>query len=143
MTDTPQPGSPEAVAAGLQMPGDGQRARQGRLRPGAGLVGQRRIDDTGGPAFPFEFSDGWMNSGMSLRAYAAIHLRQPNSGLDWLDAMIRDAQRDGLAGQALAGMSSISLDNGDMAMGWRDMAKAAYNGADAMLRARNAGRDGE
>jgi hypothetical protein len=26
---------------------------------------------------------------MSLRAYAAIHLRVPDSGIDWLDDMIR------------------------------------------------------
>jgi hypothetical protein len=26
---------------------------------------------------------------MSLRAYAAIHLRVPDSGMDWLDEMIR------------------------------------------------------
>jgi len=25
---------------------------------------------------------------MSLRAYAAIHLRVPDSGIDWLDRMI-------------------------------------------------------
>jgi hypothetical protein len=27
--------------------------------------------------------------GMSLRTFAAIHLRVPDSGIDWLDAMIR------------------------------------------------------
>lgn len=27
--------------------------------------------------------------GMSLRTFAAIHLRVPDSGVDWLDAMIR------------------------------------------------------
>ena len=26
---------------------------------------------------------------MSLQAYAAIHLRVPDSGIDWLDRMIR------------------------------------------------------
>lgn len=40
----------------------------------------------------------------SLRAYAAIKLRVPESGLDWLDAMIERANRDALAGQALAGI---------------------------------------
>jgi hypothetical protein len=29
--------------------------------------------------------------GMDLRHYAAIHLRLPDSGLDWLDEMIRKA----------------------------------------------------
>jgi hypothetical protein len=27
--------------------------------------------------------------GMSLRTFAAIHLRVPDSGIEWLDAMIR------------------------------------------------------
>lgn len=50
--------------------------------------------------------------------------------------------RDWFAGQALAGMASISLDDGDMVMGWADMAKAAYTAADAMLaeRAKRGGR---
>jgi hypothetical protein len=29
---------------------------------------------------------------MSLRAYAAVHLRVPDSGIDWLDEMIRKAR---------------------------------------------------
>lgn len=41
--------------------------------------------------------------------------------------------RDWFAGQALAGMASISLEDGDMVMGWADMSKAAYRAADAML----------
>ena len=31
------------------------------------------------------------DGGMDLRQYAAIHLRLPDSGLDWLDEMIRKA----------------------------------------------------
>jgi len=45
--------------------------------------------------------------------------------------------RDWFAGQALAGMSSIALDDGDMIMGWADMSKAAYDAADAMLAERS------
>lgn len=45
--------------------------------------------------------------------------------------------RDWFAGQALAGMASISLEDGDMLMGWHDMAKAAYRAADEMLRRRD------
>jgi hypothetical protein len=29
---------------------------------------------------------------MSLRAYAAIHLRVPDSGIEWLDEMIRQSR---------------------------------------------------
>lgn len=49
--------------------------------------------------------------------------------------------RDWFAGQALAGMASIALDEGEMLMGWRDMSKAAYHAADAMLQARQKGGD--
>ena len=31
--------------------------------------------------------------GMSLRTFAAIHLRVPDSGIDWLDAMIRRSRQ--------------------------------------------------
>jgi len=61
--------------------------------------------DDGGPAFPqvassevhFDadenpITDYVIYPGMSLRVYAAIKLRVPNSGLDWLDAMIRESQ---------------------------------------------------
>ncbi len=55
-----------------------------------------RTDDT--PAFPSppviapngrRLTRG--SVGMSLRAYAAIHLRHPDSGIGWLDNMIRAA----------------------------------------------------
>jgi hypothetical protein len=63
----------------------------------------------GGPAFPTEPRGpvyGNNYDGMSLRAYAAIQLRQPDSGIDWLDDMIRNAQRDDLAGQTLVAMGT-------------------------------------
>jgi hypothetical protein len=47
--------------------------------------------------------------------------------------------RDWFAGQALTGMASISLEDGDMIMGWAAMAKASYRAADAMLAARATG----
>lgn len=66
---------------------------------------------------------------MTLRTYAAIKLRVPESGIDWLDDMIRKAQRDELAGQALAGICSQSpLPDTET-----EAAKIAYLAADAML----------
>ena len=59
-------------------------------------------DKTGGPAFPRADDVSNSNSGMSLREYAAITLRVPSSGIDWLDDMIREARRMDYAGQALA-----------------------------------------
>lgn len=54
----------------------------------------------GNPAFPRQESvlvgdAGW--EGMSLRQYAAIKLRVPDSGLPWLDVMIEKSRRDDLA----------------------------------------------
>ena len=39
-------------------------------------------------------------SGMTLRQCAALKLRVPDSGLEWLDAMIRKSRRDEFAEQA-------------------------------------------
>ena len=85
--------------------------------------------------------------GLSLRAYAAIHLRQPDSGIDWLDGMIRAAKRDEIAGQALAGIMANSerwrdiqrrYDQGRMTYddASRSNAAKALSLADAMLSAR-------
>ena len=45
-------------------------------------------------------------NGISLREYAAIHLCVPMSGNDELDAMIKRAQRERLAGQITVGVMS-------------------------------------
>jgi len=44
-----------------------------------------------GPAFPTLEENGCNNGepGMTLRQYAAIKLKVPDSGTDWLDDMIR------------------------------------------------------
>ena len=71
-------------------------------------------DETGGSAFPQMVNSGKaiigedgsvtidkeIVGGMTLRQYAAIKLRVPDSGLDWLDDMIRRTKRDNLAGRA-------------------------------------------
>lgn len=97
-----------------------------------------KIND-GGPAFPASYytDDGEFakRDGMSLRQYAAIHLRVPNSGTDWLDAMIVEAKRDELAAKAMqayftdpnARFGSDVVEAGS---------QAAYRIADAMLKAR-------
>ena len=64
-----------------------------------------KVND-GGPAFPSnrdmryeqEFDH---EGGMTLRQYAAIKLRVPNSGTDWLDEMIRTSLRDDLAAKTV------------------------------------------
>ena len=50
--------------------------------------------NTGGPAFPVPDIDGSaVQEGMTLRQYAAIKLKVPNSGTDWLDEMIEEANK--------------------------------------------------
>jgi len=101
----------------------------------------------GGPAFPFtpalqqRMSDGtWDQSydsgdpGMSLRTYAAIKLRVPNSGIDWLDDMIRQAKRDEFAGTALQGVLTCEQTHPKTSQSSsEELATCAVEIADAML----------
>jgi hypothetical protein len=93
--------------------------------------------NTGGPAFPYTEANG-ANSGdvgMTLRQYAAIKLKVPDSGTDWLDDMIRKSQRDDFAAKAMQGVIA-SLQEGedftDRGCEW------AYKVADVMPKAREA-----
>lgn len=95
--------------------------------------------NTGGPAFPGLHPSAdcrYQDEGMTLRQYAAIKLKVPNSGTDWLDEMIRTAQRDELAARAMQGniASMVEGQEFDSSMG----AEWAYKVADAMLKAREA-----
>jgi hypothetical protein len=89
-----------------------------------------------GPAFPRTGADGHTSpqSGMTLRQYAAIKLRVPDSETDWLDDMIRKSNRDYFAAAALQPLvtSAIELDH----VKWDATAQHAYLIADAMLKAR-------
>lgn len=108
-------------------------------------MSDNQLDD-GGPAFPADVqrrdpvSRDWLEpppQGMTLRAYAAIKLRVPASGIDWLDAMIVKAKRDELAGMAMQG----EIANGgfyiEAHMG--KLSEDAYAQADAMLAERKRG----
>ena len=108
--------------------------------------------ETGGPAFPWcgDLNDcPTFNLGMTLRQYAAIKLRVPNSGTDWLDEMIRQSLRDELAAKAMQGLISNDQDYevwGDwIENGFEDRqsivnvyAEAAYEIAGALLKAQKA-----
>jgi hypothetical protein len=92
--------------------------------------------NTGGPAFPHTEANG-ANSGdvgMTLREYAAIKLKVPNSGTDWLDDMIRKSLKDDFAGTAMQASRARHSEY----KSWDDLAKDAYEIADAMLKAREA-----
>lgn len=61
--------------------------------------------DESGPAFPVN-EDALLRNlpGMTLRQYAAIKLRVPDSGTDWLDDMIRKSLRIDMASMAMQGL---------------------------------------
>lgn len=90
---------------------------------------KQTIDD-GGPAFP---NPTWAQ-GMSTRTYAAIELKVPESGIDWLDDMIRQANKRELAGMAMQGIWATSDQLGDHRNVGLDMiADWAFEQADAMI----------
>lgn len=90
----------------------------------------------GGPAFPSHGSMGEVaHAGMTLRQYAAIKLRVPNSGTDWLDDMIRESQRDEFAAKALQGM--LANQHPYQASDEKMFARDAYTLADAMIAERS------
>ena len=104
--------------------------------------------ENSGPAFPCEtvgadehgeYRLPWQ--GMTLRQYAAIKLRVPNSGTDWLDEMIRTSLRDEFAAKAMSSLVSggaprtVEKDERDLSFSqW--VAKNAHEFADAMCAAR-------
>lgn len=61
------------------------------------------MKDKNTPAFPSELI---FNKGLTAVEYAAIKLRVPESGTDWLDDMIRKSQRNDLAARAMQGLLS-------------------------------------
>ena len=101
----------------------------------------QQIDDSRLPASPlpgFVYPNGnaeYPQPGFSRRERAAIDLCLPKSGTPWLDDMIREAQRQRFAGQALAGMLADPYSTGDIDA----MARGAYYQADAMPTAQKGG----
>ena len=98
--------------------------------------------DTGGPAFPRKPPNisappdealriAEQHSGMTLRQYAAIKLKVPYSGTDWLDDMITKSLRDDIAAKAMQGICASGPEIPDAAI-----AAESYNLADATLKAR-------
>ncbi len=67
--------------------------------------------------------------GMSLQEYAAIKLKVPDSGVDWLDAMIERSRRDDLAAMAMQGAAASEVTY----TGFKQAAHDSYEMADAML----------
>lgn len=106
-------------------------------------------DKSGGAAFPCPASkcenarsDGYNGTdgqeGMTLRQYAAIKLRVPDSGIDWLDEMIVKSNRDDFAAKAINGILSDDCDfvlkDGETYQS--RIAELSYKYADAMIEER-------
>jgi hypothetical protein len=74
--------------------------------------------------------------GLTPKAYAAIHLCVPDSGDEQLDAMIRMAQRERLAGQMMTGILLAPDGGGEEAReNPQQAAKWAIEQADALIAA--------
>ena len=86
--------------------------------------------NTGGPAFPSTRMNG-QEEGMTLRQYAAIKLRVPDSGTKWLDDMIRTSLRNDFAAKAIVGILANDSEPSPDKVG--SIAQQAYILADAML----------
>jgi hypothetical protein len=78
-------------------------------------------------------ADQWdlLSSGLTMKQYAAIHLKVPRSGDADIDAMIRESRRAELAGQALAGYSVMFPETG--AINPKSAAEWCCGMADAMI----------
>jgi hypothetical protein len=72
-----------------------------------------------------------VSMGMSLKQYAAIHLKVPRSGDPDIDAMIRESRRAEFAKAALQLLSTF--DGGNFEAYRRSVAHGAFGIADAML----------
>ena len=101
--------------------------------------------ETGGPAFPRitkitspAIRDQKVHSenGMTMREYAAIKLRVPSSGTDWLDEMIRESLHNEAAVDVLK--ASLSKKGPIAVLDFDLMVGLAREMTDAMLKARKA-----
>ena len=82
----------------------------------------------GGPAFPvigFESNIGEESAGMTLREYACIHLKIPQTDRDWLNDLIRESVYNDMALSAIHGLAVSPYHSIN--------AKMAYELADAMI----------
>lgn len=75
-------------------------------------------------------------SSLTPRQYAAIQLRVPNSGTDWLDAMILQSLRNEMAAKAMPWVAS-TFTQGKVEF-YDRVAESSYRLADAMIKARKA-----
>lgn len=83
-------------------------------------------------AFPMQHHGRADDTGLTAREHAAIQLRVPTSGTPWLDDMIRQSLRNGLAARAMQGFASHDTTAEFQTRG--QLGKAASLVADAMMK---------
>ena len=83
------------------------------------------------PAFPIHWENH--SEGMTKREYAAIALKVPTSGTEWLDDMIRESLRNDFAAKAMQALISESIETPH-----DYVAIDAYSYTNAMMKAREA-----
>lgn len=100
------------------------------------------MSDANNPAFPPNHDPNTHEFGLTKRQYAAIKLKVPDSGEEWLDDMIRQSLRDDFAAKAMQGWISAQPKigneplNGTSEMG-SQLAVVAYIYADSMIQKRS------
>lgn len=102
---------------------------------------EKIIAATGGPAFPAlgRWGNGpapesaLQQDGMTLREYAAIKLKVPDSGKPWLDEMITESLRDEVASKAVHAIMSTPKTT---YLTGESLALLAYTMADSFLAVR-------
>jgi hypothetical protein len=92
------------------------------------------MNDTNQPAFPV-VANNWHRDGMTLREYAAIQLKVPSSGNEELDALIWESMRNDLAAKAMPAVWSNIDPEMPFDVAVTQTAEAAYELADAMMKA--------
>jgi hypothetical protein len=92
---------------------------------------ETRVNENGTPCTDYALED----AGMTLKEYAAIHLKVPRSGDPELDAMIRESVRRDFMEKALTGIAAKVYNTGEYKPPhvWGDIADEARLTADAML----------
>ena len=97
--------------------------------------------DTSGQAFPTqETMDYHGCKGMTLRDYACIKLKVPETDKDWLNEIILKSKGDYFAGQVVVGLISGGFQymqaSGYLNQKDKDYAEHCYKVADAMIKER-------
>ena len=80
-------------------------------------------------------------TGMTMQQYAAIKLKVPDSGIDWLDEMIRQSLKDDFATkvlQAHLSMPEIATAISTNKITSNDVCGGCYAWAEVMMKAREA-----